>query len=161
MNCKRIICKISIMSLLLVFVINPPVYPAAITFKQPISFGTIIASPSGETIEIDARNGPAAPVVFTSNHSIVFGGTSGIIRVFSDIPGQMISIVYPASVTLSAAGASDMILDGMNDRSKIFATSTAVGEIDFDVGGLLHINGGQISHSYSTTITITVDIINP
>lgn len=140
---------------------SKPVFPAHISFTQPISFGVIVASPYGEIIEINARNGPATPIVFTAGNSYVTGGFSGIIRVFSDIPGQMISLVYPASIVLTAPGAADMTLDGIDARSKIFATSSAVEEIDFNVGGLLHINNGQKSQNYSATMTVTVNIINP
>ena len=100
-------------------------------------------------------------MVFSGGNSYINGGFSGIIRVYSDIPGQMISLVYPVSILLQAGGASDMILDGIDARSKIFATSTAVEEIDFDVGGLLHIGSGQKSQNYSATMTVTVNIINP
>ena len=136
-------------------------FSAGVSLIRPLSFGNIIASPFGEIIEINAKTGPAVPVVFTAGNSQIEGGFSGIIRVSSDIPGQMINVVYPVSIVLQAAGAADMVLDGIDARSKIFAVSTAVEEIDFDVGGLLHVNSGQKSQNYTATLIVTVDIINP
>ena len=136
-------------------------YSAEANCVQSISFGNIIADPAGETIEINAYAGPAAPVVLTSGNTIVKGGFSGIIRIYSDIPGQAITLYYPASVAMKASGAGDMTLDGIDARSRTFATSTATGNIDFDVGGLLHIGRGQEGRNYSATMTVTVDIINP
>jgi len=135
--------------------------PAHVSFIQPVNFGRIVADPVGEIIEINAKTGPAVPVVFTAGDSHVTGGFSGIIRIYADIPGQMISLVYPVSIDLQAAGAANMTLDGIDARSKNSATSTIAGEIDFDVGGLLHINTGQASQVYSATMTVTVNIINP
>ena len=68
--------------------------------------------------------------------------------------------VYPVSFTMTQ-GASTMTVDGVMARSQFFATSTAVGDIQFHVGGLLHINLGQSSHTYSGSMTVTVDIVNP
>ncbi|MBU1194306.1 MAG: DUF4402 domain-containing protein [Proteobacteria bacterium] len=147
--------------LVIVLLCGNSLFSASISFIQPISFGNIIASPFGEIIEINAKTGPATPTVFSAGNSYVNGGFSGIIRVYSDIPGQMISLIYPVSIVLQASGANNMTLDGIDARSKIFATSTAVGEIDFDVGGLLHINSGQVSQNYTATMTVTVNIINP
>ncbi len=150
-----------LLSLFFIILSENTVFPADVIFIQSIDFGNIVASPHGETIEIDAKNGPAQPVVLTSGNSYIQGGFSGIIRVSSDIPGQMISLSYPVAVSLTAAGAADMTLDGIAARSRIFATSTSIEEIDFDIGGLLHINSGQKSQNYSATMTVTVDIINP
>ena len=153
---KTILFSISILCLY-----ETTAFSASASLIRPISFGNIIAGPFGEIIEINAKNGPAAPVVFTAGNSYIEGGFSGIIRVYSDIPGQMVSVVYPVSIVLQAAGAADMILDGIDARSKIFATSTAVEEIDFDVGGLLHISSGQKSQNYTAALIVTVNIINP
>lgn len=133
---------------------------AFISSVEPISFGTIIADPLGDVIEIDASSGPAVPILLTAGNAIVTGGTSGRISVYSDIPGQMISLVYPVSFTITQ-GANTMTIDGIMARSQFFATSTAVGDIHFYVGGLLHVNFGQSSHAYSGTMTVTVDIVNP
>ncbi|MDA8134414.1 MAG: DUF4402 domain-containing protein [Desulfobacteraceae bacterium] len=153
--------KILLVSGILFCLFEAKAFSAGVSLIRPLSFGNIIASPFGEIIEINAKTGPAVPVVFTAGNSQIAGGFSGIIRVSSDIPGQMINVVYPVSVLLQAAGAADMVLDGIDARSKIFATSTAVEEIDFDVGGLLHINSGQKSQNYTATLIVTVDIINP
>ena len=160
MHLKRITRHLILLFLTMAW-FAPPVKAAYISYVQSINFGQIVASPFGDIIEIHAKAGPAAPTIFTAGNSHVTGGASGIIRVYSDIPGQMISLVYPVSVALQAGGAADMTLDGIDARSKNSATSTAVQEIDFDVGGLLHINPGQVSQVYSATMTVTVNIINP
>lgn len=146
--------------LLLICVSPESALCAFISSVESISFGTIIADPLGDVVEIDASSGPTVPILLTAGNAIVTGGSSGRITVFSDIPGQMISLVYPASFTISQGG-STMTVDGIMARSQFFATSTAVGDIHFYVGGLLHVNLGQSSHTYSGAMTVTVDIVNP
>ncbi|WP_321492146.1 DUF4402 domain-containing protein [uncultured Desulfobacter sp.] len=134
---------------------------ADITFARNISFGTIIADLHGEIIEIDALNGSGKPISYTSGGAYIDGGYCGLIRIFSDKPGQTIQITYPVSVMLKASDGSKMTLSGISARSKTVAVSTAVGDIDFNFGGLLHLKGGQSSQSYSGNITISINIIDP
>lgn len=132
--------------------------------NRPISFGAIIASPFGDVIEIDARNGPATPFVATGGYSQVDGnGFSGIVRIISDVSGQTINLVYPNSLTLTANGVPDtMTLDSIDTRSETTAVASSVGEtFDFDVGGRLHIGANQRMQQYSVTMTVTVNVINP
>ncbi len=126
----------------------------------PISFGTIIADPFGDIIEIDASAGFSTPHMLTAGNTIGTNGNSGRITVFSDIPGQIISLVYPVTVTLTNGGDT-ITIDGIQARSDFLAVSAVMGEIDFHMGGLLHIDPGQAENNYSGTITVTVNITNP
>lgn len=151
--------------LFLILIFNNKVYPANVTFIDSLNFGNIIANPYGETIEIDATKGPTTTLTIISSgfSHIITNGSSGIIRIYSDIPGQTISLDYPATMLLKTAGGEDIIIDGISERSKTSATSSSVGDIDFDIGGLMHINPGQIGADtvYSGTITVIVNISNP
>lgn len=135
-------------------------FSASIQNIQNMNFGTIIADPSGDVIEINAAGGAATPVLLSTGNAIITGGTSGRITIYSDLPNQTINIDYPASFTLSQ-GASTMTVDGILARSQFTATSTAVGDIHFYIGGLLHINSGQGTNPYSGTMTVTVTILGP
>jgi len=152
------------LQLFAIFFYAHPVFPADLFVIRAMSFGDIVASPSGDVIEIDARNGPDEDLaVLTPGPAIVEGGYSGLVRVVSDTAGQTINITYPASVRLKADGYPDMVIDHMSSRSKVIAVSITDGEsIDFNIGGLLHINGVQAGTAfYVETITIDVDVINP
>ena len=133
---------------------------ASVGLVQPISFGNIIASPTGDTVEINARSGPATPAVVTFGNTIVSGGQSGLIRVVADMAGQTITFLYPATVTLSG-GSDTMTLDGIAARSMEVQVSPGAGDVDFHMGGLLHIGVGQDGASYTGTITIDINVINP
>ena len=135
-------------------------FSASIQNIQNMNFGTIIADPSGDVIEINAAGGTATPVLLSTGNAIVTGGTSGRITIYSDLPNQTITLDYPLSFTLSQ-GASTMTVDGILARSQFFATSAAVGDIHFHIGGLLHINAGQGTNPYSGTMNVTVTIVNP
>ncbi|MBU0991172.1 MAG: DUF4402 domain-containing protein [Proteobacteria bacterium] len=139
-------------------------FPVTANTEQGLSFGTIIANPSGDEIEIDARYGPATPVLISDGYShIGDNGYSGIIRVRSDAPGQTITLLYPDSVTLEAAGGVDtMPLYFINARSELTATSTLADEdFYFDIGGRLHIKSGQLGLSYIGIMTVTINVTNP
>lgn len=138
-------------------------FSASVTVIRPMSFGAIVASPTGDVIEIDARLGPDEDLrVLTPTNAIVRGGYSGIVRVVSDIAGQMINVIYPESVALTTDGFPDMMIDGIGSRSKTFAGSVTDEEvIDFHIGGLLHIVNVQNNAYYSGEMTLEVDVINP
>lgn len=141
-----------------------PVLAADVHVIRAMSFGDIVASPTGDVIAIDARFGPDEDLaVLTPGPAIVSGGGSGLVRVVSDTAGQTINITYPESVSLKAVGYPDMVIDHISSRSKSFAVSITDGEtIDFNIGGLLHISGVQAGTAlYVETITIEVDVINP
>ncbi len=128
---------------------------------QPISFGNIVLDPSGEIIEIDASQGVAVPRVYSSGNSLINGGNSGLIRVFSDTPGETITLIFPASVSVNGGGATHTI-DGIAVRSTTNpVVSSAIGTIDFHLGGLFHINSGQPDNTYNFDITVTVQFDNP
>ena len=140
--------------------VSESAYAANISGVQPISFGIIIIDSSGATVEIDAITSTAAPRIASGGLSYVSGGASGLVQVFSDIPGQSIILTYPGSILLEN-GPSSMTLDGITSRSKQSAVSTSVGPIDFDVGGLLHVSGRQTSTNYTGFMTVNVTINNP
>ncbi len=133
---------------------------ASVSFVQSISFGNIIADPFGDTIAISAVNTPGTPVVTTFGNTIVSGGQSGLIRVNADNAGQTISFVYPVSATLTGGSGDTMVLDGFAARSTASLTTTSAGNVDFHMGGLLHIGMGQDGGSYNGTVTITINVIN-
>ena len=137
-----------------------PACAASISVEQPISFGTIIIDSTNVTVEINAINAAATPRIAGGGLAHVSGGASGLVQVISDIPGQFIILTYPGSVILEN-GAYSMTLDGITSRSKQSAVSTSVGPIDFHVGGLLHVGGGQTSNNYSGSMTVNVTINNP
>ena len=156
---------IIVLQLVFVLLNAPLAFPADLTVTREISFGSITACPSGDIIEINAKSGPDEELaVLTKGCSIIDGGHSGAFRVTSDMAGQNINITYPDSVSLQAAGSAHTLkLDSMNILSKGSAVSTAADEnLDFYVGGRLHIESGQPGDAYySGTITIVIDIINP
>ncbi len=141
-------------------VITPVTQAATISGTTPISFGTIIVESDDITIEIDARNGAASPHIGSGGLGYVSGGSSGTVTVNSDIPGQFIILSYPNSVQLKF-GINTMTLDGITSRSQQNATSNAVGDINFYIGGLLHVSGGQVGNTYSENITVLVTVNNP
>ena len=67
---------------------------------QPIDFGTIIVDSASVAVEINAVNGPAAPRIVSGGLAQVNGGTSGLVRVYSDLPGQSLTLVYQEPVDL-------------------------------------------------------------
>ncbi len=146
------------------FICATPAFSASIAVIRPMSFGEIISGPSGDVIGIDARFGPDEDLaVLTDGSSLVKGGYSGLVRVTSDMSGQTINVTYPDSFLLTADGFPDKIVDGMRFVSKTYAITTmAAEEIDFNIGGRLHIESGLTGNAlYSGTMTIDVDVINP
>lgn len=135
-------------------------YAYSVSIETPISFGTIVADPAGDIIEINAAGGPAGPRVITSGHSYIKDGHSGMIRIEADQPDQLISIEYPTSVRLKS-GDTDLILDGIASRSISSVTSSTAGPIDFHIGGLLHIDRGQAGSDFSGKIKVTITVHNP
>lgn len=148
---------------ILLFTYTGPAFPVTADVQQGVNFGTIIANPAGADIEIDARLGPATPVMISGAYSHVDdNGYSGIVRVRSDAPGQTITLLYPASVILDAVGLDTMTYDFISDRSENSALSIMADEdIFFDIGGRLHIGNGQRGLPYSGNMTITIDVMNP
>jgi|GEM_PF-1231041 len=147
--------------LLCFFLSSESVRADSVNLIHPLSFGTVVVDPAGESIEIDASVGTSLPRVFTSGRSYITGGNSGLISVYSDTPGQMITVDYPPSVNLESGGSADLILDGISERSTFSAVSSSIGPIDFHIGGLLHINSGQPTRNFSGTMTITITVTNP
>ncbi|MDD9303197.1 MAG: DUF4402 domain-containing protein [Desulfobacter sp.] len=128
---------------------------------QPLYFGNIVNAPSGDQIEIDASTGPALPNVYGGGNSFINGGHSGLIRVFSDTPGETITLIFPASVGVRGASASHTI-DQFTLRSTASpVVSSGVGILDFHIGALLHINSGQPDNNYNFDINITIQFDNP
>lgn len=133
---------------------------ASISSTTPLSFGTIIVESDNITVEIDAIGGVASPRIGSGGLGHVNGGSSGLVTVNSDTPGQFIILTYPNSILLSSGG-SNMVLDGITSRSQQNATSSSAGDIDFHIGGLLHVSGGLAGSSYSGNMTVDVNVINP
>ncbi len=127
----------------------------------PMSFGNIVTPPSGDQIEINASAGVALPRVYGSGASFINGGNSGLIRVFSDTPGETITLIYPVSVGVNGGGATHTIGQFALRSTASPVISNGVGFLDFHIGGLLHIKSGQPDNSYNFDITITVQFDNP
>ncbi len=136
-------------------IVSKSVYAAEIASTTQMSFGSIIADPSGEEIEIDASAGAAVPQKVTGGISNITGGASGTIRISSTIAGQAIQTDYPTNITLTS-GSDTMSVNGIAARS-ITVSTTVFGFVQLHVGGLLHINPGQAAGSYSGTMPITVN----
>lgn len=166
MHRLSVIIKVILTVLFMITIFFDSVFSAQVTYSKAINFGSIITSHMGDVIEIDARYGPAIPFVLTSGYTHLEGdGFSGVIRVLSDIRGQTIILTYPASVILEeppGPSSKTMILDAIDIRSKTSAVSTtAEEEIEFNIGGRLHINSGQNGDLYTGTMDVTVDVYNP
>lgn len=118
-----------------------------------VNFGTIDLFPGGDSIIIDARNGPALPA---ATRSVITGGGSGKISLTSDIV-ESVSISYPPSVSLSN-GTQQIIVDQIATYSEYsgtplnFAGDGSV--VGVDVGGRLQLTGGEIYSGYSGTMVI-------
>lgn len=141
--------------------LNHGAYAASAARRQAMSFGNIVADPAGDMIEINAKNGPTTPNVSGTGRSNVSGGFSGIVRVTTYMAGQVISIEYPGSIFLTADGAKNMLLSDIDQMSEDYAVSTGAEQIDFHIGGILHLNPGQQTQNYSGNIKIIINISNP
>lgn len=136
-------------------------YAGSIVASQPISFGNIVADPRGDVIEIDASAGPALPRVYSSGNSMVSGGSSGLIRVATDTPGELITLSFPASVTVTGGGATHYLNNLTVKSTYTPVVGSGVGTIDFHLGGLLHIKSGQPDNTYDFDILVTVQFDAP
>lgn len=135
-----------------------PALAATVASLQPISFGTIIADPTThETIEIDARIGPATTQKTSSGYShISTPGSSGVIRVSSGTPFSC-SLFFPASTTMSAGGQT-MHVDQFSGLSMAGGSVAGGGVLDLHVGGRLSIQRGQGAGAYSGSVVAMVII---
>ena len=162
---KQIFVWLFILFICLLFFDKKDTKAAHVTLHRDIYFGSIIAAPGITEIDINAQNGEAVSQVVTpGSNTLVKNGLSGLIRIYSDIPGQQISITYPAGgVTLSdtATPPHTMTYTLIEPKSIDLITSTAKEELDFHIGGRLNITSGQAGASYSGTMTVIITIINP
>jgi len=139
----------------------PPCSAGSILSVQPISFGNIVHVPAGDLVEIDASEGTAVPRAYGSGQSLINSGNSGVIKIFSDTPGETITFIFPASVGVRGGGATHFI-DGFASRSTASpVVSTGVGTLNFHIGGLLHIQRGQPDSTFNFDISVTVQFDNP
>ena len=124
---------------------------------RPLSFGAIIADPSqNETIEIDARFGPAGTVKTSAGISVLStSGHSGIIRVGSGLPFSC-TLIFPASANLNKGG-NNMVVDHFSLLSEASGSSPG-GVLDLNIGGRLNIRRGQAGGSYSGSAIIMLNI---
>ncbi|MCG8551337.1 MAG: DUF4402 domain-containing protein [Desulfobacterales bacterium] len=131
------------------------VFALTVDALQPLSFGTIIADPSqNETIEIDARFGPAGTVKTSAGVSVLSTpGSSGIIRVSSGLPFSC-TLVLPAGANLTTGG-NHIVVDHFSTLS-MAGGSSAGGVLDLYIGGRLNIQRGQAGGSYSGSTVIMV-----
>ena len=128
---------------------------------QNISFGTIVADAKGDVIEINAALGPAVPHVYSSGNSLVNGGNSGLIRVATDVPGELITLIFPATVPVNGGGATHIISALALKSTPSPVVGSGSGTIDFHLGGLLQIKTGQPDNAYGFDILVTVQFDNP
>jgi hypothetical protein len=128
---------------------------------ESISFGTIIAAPSGDSFEINARKSSATPYKTSSGAScIVEKGQSGLIRIrnteFQD--GHTFSVTYEdQNVILSNDDGG-----GELTYSNIADLSTDSGTIDTEytdihIGGRLEIKPQSRSGHYRGSIHIIIN----
>jgi len=124
---------------------------------RPLSFGTIIADPSRhETIEIDARFGPAGTIKTSAGVSVLSTpGSSGIIRVSSGLPFSC-TLIFPAGANLTKGG-DNMVVDRFSMLSETSGSSPG-GVLDLNIGGRLNIQRRQAGGSYSGSAVIMLNI---
>nr|WP_319396176.1 DUF4402 domain-containing protein [uncultured Desulfobacter sp.] len=122
---------------------------------RSLSFGSIIADPSrNETIEIDARFGPAGTIKTSAGASVLSTpGNSGIIRISSGLPFSC-TLVFPAGTNLTQGGNS-MVVDHFSILSETGGSSPG-GVLDLNVGGRLNIQRRQAGGSYNGSAVIMV-----
>ncbi len=140
---------------------------ASITNTEALDFGTIIADPIGDTIQIDASSQDVTlatdrqTTVVQTNGSSVTNATSGRIDVTVAVAGIQIDAVFPAgTVTLTNAAADTMLVTAIiaNSDVQILAGEiTAVGTYYVHVGGLLTIAAGQAVGTYTGTMAVTIN----
>jgi hypothetical protein len=131
------------------------VFALTVDCIRPLSFGSIIADPSrDETIEIDARFGPAGTIKTSAGASVLSTpGSSGIIRISSGLPFSC-TLVFPAGTNLTQGGNS-MVVDHFSILSETGGSSPG-GVLDLNVGGRLNVQRGQAGGSYSGSAVIMV-----
>ena len=88
------------------------------------------------------------------NGSIINGGHSGIIRINSDKAGLIMHITYPNQINLSS-GSGTVMVDGFSENSTTNALLNA-GDIEANVGGIMHLKNEQANGSYSGSISFQI-----
>ncbi len=130
------------------------------TLAEPISFGAIICNPGGDTIRIDASQGPAGPV---AERSIVAGGKSGRVRIVSSTI-EHVDVLYPERVTLRN-GSQIIVFEDIaaNSQYSSGGVDTLGDEIplDISIGGKLVLSGSVVRGSYNGTLSLVLNFDVP
>lgn len=127
---------------------------AQMTISQTtaMSFGTILANPSGDIIHV-RPNGR----VTAQNGSILYGSSSStLFRIRNGTPNAVISISFSNGNVLNGVG-TPMVLDGLYHNKGTTPSLNGRGRLTFKVGGYLTINSNQLGGAYSGTYTVFVD----
>jgi len=119
----------------------------------PPYFGEIDLNPAGDTIVIAAQNGPATP---SFEHSVITGGSSGILALSSAEAGQ-VEVLYPQSVTLTSGGQT-ITIRGIPLLSQKNANLPGGGtRCDLSIGGSLMLRGDESRGTYKGSMTIQLN----
>lgn len=131
------------------------VFALTVDCIRSLSFGSIIADPSrNETIEIDARFGPAGTIKTSAGNSVLSTlGSSGIIRISSGLPFSC-TLVFPAGINLTK-GSDNMVVDHFSILSETGGSSPG-GVLDLNIGGRLNVQRRQAGGSYNGSAVIMV-----
>ncbi len=146
----------AIVGVLVVTFLNTPAVVLAGEVDQivPISFGTILLHPMGDTVVINANSGSAEPAGVRSE---VIGGRSGKITL-SSTASEHADIIYPASVTLDD-GTNQIIIEDIRAYSQYSSTGVDVDantSVEINIGGTLKLSSGEVPGSYKGTMVISI-----
>lgn len=128
-----------------------------------LSFGNIIADPSGDQITIDASaGGPALPHKSPDGKSIVSGGHNGLITISispEDLDGDIQLILTFESDNLGLiCGGKTLSVTDFSSLSQTYKAISTPGDVEFAIGGRLHILSGQSSGTCYSEDPIKVTI---
>ncbi len=139
-----------------------------------LDFGSIVATPAGATILIDASAGAAVSVVNTGAASITVAGTSGLVNVDSPVSAT-VNITYTVAgltapnpvdaLNQAAVPANTMTFTGASIHTYSTGGGTNPGTLALtagttaalNIGGLLQVGAAQVDGIYSGVITVNVN----
>lgn len=128
-------------------------FAGEVTEARSMQFGVITLHPDGDTIVIEALDGPASP---QAPRSHVEGGQSGLLTIRSE-SAEQVQIDYPNSVILTN-GEHFLTISDINENSEYGDSPVSLpgGEatIDIAIGGSLTLTGNEAQGAYNGSITI-------
>ena len=121
-----------------------------------MNFGQIALHPGGDTIIINASNGPSTAI---ASRSHIEASYSGYIDFTSTDPGEYVIVNYPDSVILSD-GSMNITISNIQAYSQLNNVRTELpgggAIVRFSIGGELTLVGNENESTYSGTINVLV-----